>query len=230
MDPGAERGRLQPESPSVIPNFREVGGFRNEDGRRVARNRLYRSAEFSWDTGSAAPTFLESVGVQRVIDLRAKSECPPSDGSSWSLERLHLPFLHSIEQRSFQPVDRSPGATAGRYYEYLLEGRSSVSRVLEALGDARAKPTILHCVAGRDRTGIAVACALAVLKVPDGAIARDYAESRVMDDEEGRNAHPDNILNLLRMVRERHGSVEALLADGGNGASYDRLAAALLEP
>ena len=213
----------------MIANFRDVGGCLTSDGRRVARNRLYRSAAFSWDPASAAPTFLESVGVRRVIDLRAQSECRPSDASSPSLERLHIPFLESLEQYPDQPVDRSPSATAERYYEYLLVGRKSVARVLGTLADAHSMPTLLHCVAGRDRTGIAVAGALALLEVPDNAIARDYAESHVMDDAEGRNAHPDNILELLRIVRERHGSVEALLAGSGGSVSFDRLGAALLE-
>lgn len=204
------------EKSKAIANFRDVGGVTTGDGRAIVHGRLYRSASFAWALDSAAHGHLVQHGVRRVIDLRAHSEVEgvEAEAAGSSVERLHIPFLQSIEQRSFQPLDRSPPATAERYYEYLLEGRASVADVLERLTAVRSRPTLLHCVAGRDRTGITIACALSLLNVPDRAIAQDYAESHVMDDEEGRQAHPDNILHLLRLIRERHGSVESLLSEG----------------
>ena len=103
--------------------------------------------------------------------------------------------------------------------------------MLTRLVSAPGRPTLVHCVAGRDRTGIVIACLLSVLGVPDDWVAKDYAASHVMDDEEGRNAHPDNILLLLRAVRERHGSVESFLAVGrAEGLPVDALREAFLEP
>jgi protein tyrosine/serine phosphatase len=195
----------------VIYNLRDIGGCRTFDGKTVARGLVFRGAEFDCSPDSSAHRLLVRLGVRRIIDLRDASEVksyPPS-----SIERVHIPFLATLENRDFQPVDRSPQATAGRYYEYLTEGKASVLEVMRRLVTVRSEPTMMHCVAGRDRTGIAVACLLSVLRVPDDQIGLDYAASFVMDDDQGRRAHPDNILHLLRIIRERHGSVEEFVGD-----------------
>jgi hypothetical protein len=202
----------------LILNLRDVGGCRTAAGRSVARGILFRSAELAWRPSSVTHPVLEHLGIRRVIDLRTWSEVEERGGHDVPpfVERIHQPFLESLD-RDFQPIDqidRSPPATAARYYDYLLEGRASVRSILGALLTARSRPTLIHCVAGRDRTGIVIGCLLCLLGVPDEAIARDYAASHVMDDDEGRHAHPDNILHLLRLLRERHGSVESALTEG----------------
>jgi protein-tyrosine phosphatase len=217
----------------LIRNLRDVGGCETTGGKVVRRGLVFRSAAFTCDPLSGNQQALEELGVRRILDLRTVSEVEesPAPDLPASVERLHRPFLVSIENRSFQPIDRSPPATAGRYYEYLVEGRSSVAAVVSSLVTAPSEPTLVHCVAGRDRTGIVVACLLSVLGVPDDRVASDYAESHVMDDAEGRHAHPDNIVLLLRTVRERHGSVESFLAEGrADGLPVDALRDAFLEP
>ena len=217
----------------MIPNLRDVGGAQTSGGSVVRRGLVYRSAAFSCDSLSGNQHALRELGVRRIIDLRTDAEVQesPTTDLPASVERVHQPFLLSIENRSFQPIDRSPPATAGRYYEYLVEGRSSVAAVLTRLVSAPSQPTLVHCVAGRDRTGIVIACLLSVLGVPVDWIAKDYAASHVMDDDEGRNAHPDNVLLLLRAVQGRHGSVESFLAAGrADGLPVDALREAFLEP
>lgn len=113
--------------------------------------------------------------------------------------------------------------------EMLQIGLPAVVRIVDMLSDVAARPTLVHCVAGRDRTGIVIACVLDLLDVPDEAIASDYALSSVMDDEEGRNASPDNILLLLQLVRGRFGSVrEMLVLSGALPTSIDQLRVALV--
>jgi hypothetical protein len=163
------------------------------------------------------------VGVRRIIDLRDPSEAAGAPATT--IARVHVPFLATLKNRDFQPTDRSPAATAGRYYEYLSEGKASVLEVMRLLLTVRSEPTMVHCVAGRDRTGIAIACLLSVLGVSDDQIGMDYAASFVMDDDDGRRAHPDNILYLLGIIRERHGSVRGFFTEG----RYDRLPFAELE-
>jgi protein tyrosine/serine phosphatase len=195
----------------LIFNFRDIGGCRTADGKTVARGLVFRGAEFDYGPGSGAVRLLVRLGIRRVIDLREPSEVGTATLSG--VDRVHVPFLVSMQSRDFQPIDRSPAATAWRYYEYLTEGKTSVLEVMRRLATSRAEPTMVHCVAGRDRTGIVTACLLGALGVPDEQIALDYAASLVMDDDEGRRAHPDNILHLLRIIRERHGSIRGLYAE-----------------
>jgi protein-tyrosine phosphatase len=194
----------------MIFNFRDIGGYRTADGQAVARGVVFRGAAFDSSSGSAAHRLLVRLGIRRVIDLREPSEV--TQAGAPGVDRVHIPFLVSMHDRDFQPIDRSPPATAGRYYEYLMEGRAGVLEVMRQLATSRTQPTLVHCVAGRDRTGIVIACLLSALGVPDEHIALDYAASMVMDDDEGRRAHPDNILHFLRMIRERHGSVHGIFA------------------
>ena len=194
----------------MIFNFRDIGGYRTADGRAVARGLVYRGASFDRSTDSAAHRLLVRLGIRRVIDLREPSEV--TQPAPTGVGHLHIPFLVSMVDRDFQPIDRSPPGTAERYHKYLMEGKAGVLEVLRRLTTSRAEPTLVHCAAGRDRTGIVVACLLSALDVPDEHIALDYAASMVMDDDEGRRAHPDNILHLLRIIRERHGSVRGIFA------------------
>ena len=214
----------------MIRNFRDLGGTSTLEGRTIQRGRFFRSAQVTAPVNSPAHHFLESLGVRRLIDLRTQDEIDSHGSCGGFVERIHLPLLQSVEQEWSHPIDRSPPATGSRYYEYLVEGRTAVVEVLRQLTASRSHPTLIHCVSGRDRTGIAVACALSLLDVPNETIANDYAESHVVNDNEGRNAHPDNIRHFLRIVHERHGSVEAMLSrDGEDTLPITGLRSALLD-
>jgi protein-tyrosine phosphatase len=212
-------------------NLRDVGGVRTRGGEVVARGRLFRGAEPPIRESAAAELFA-ATGIRRILDLRMDEEVdrtgPPTlpSGCEWH----RLPLFDRAAPHWATPLDRRPPSTAQRYFEMLQGGLRPLDRILEMLSDAAAKPTLVHCVAGRDRTGIVVACVLYLLDVPDEAIASDYALSEVVDDQEGRNASPENILLLLGLVRRRFGSVrEMLLASGTPADRADQLRAALVE-
>ena len=189
-------------------NFRDVGGTVTRAGATIVRGRLFRSA-----APSAATDLVGGLGIRRVIDLRASSELVIGDDNQafprW--EHLHIPFFETIQPRWSSPSDRTPQATAARYFEMLEEGRHSLLEIVGILGISDSRPTLIHCVSGRDRTGIVIACVLELLGVPDEAIAEDYALSDVMDDAEGRNANPENVLLLLRLIRQRYASTREML-------------------
>ena len=115
----------------MIFNFRDIGGCRTADGKTVARGLVFRGASFDSSPESAAHRLLIRLGIRRVIDLREPSEIGSTSLSG--IERVHIPFLVAMLDRDFQPTDRSPVATAGRYYEYLTEGKASVLEVMRRL-------------------------------------------------------------------------------------------------
>ncbi|HEX6369260.1 MAG TPA: tyrosine-protein phosphatase [Longimicrobium sp.] len=211
-------------------NLRDLGGCATRRGEVLATGRLFRGAEPPAAPESAAG-LVRRMGLRRVVDLRMEEEVEQAGAPAFpaGCEWVRLPLFDSIPPHWPDPIDRTPPSTAGRYLEMAEIGTPAIARVVELLGDVRAKPTLIHCVAGRDRTGIVIACLLDLLDVPDPTIAADYALSSVVDDAEGRQAHPDNILLLLRRIRERFGSVrEMLLAGGASAAGIDRLRAALV--
>lgn len=212
-------------------NLRDLGGYATRGGEVLAAGRLFRGAE-----PPAAPEpatgLVRATGVRRVVDLRMEGEVEEAGTPVYPgvCEWIHLPLFERVDPRWSDTVDRSPAGTAARYFEMMEAGTSTIARVVDLLGDVSSRPTLIHCLAGRDRTGIVIACLLDLVDVPDRAIAADYALSSVMDDSDGRKAHPDNILVFLQLLRERFGSVrEMVLSAGSSDASIHRLRAALLE-
>lgn len=211
-------------------NLRDLGGCPTRRGEVLATGRLFRGAAPPVAPASAAG-LVRVMGLRRVFDLRMDEEVEQAGAPAFpeGCEWVRLPLFYTVRPDWPNPVDRSPAATAARYLEMAQDGAPAIARVVELLGDVRSRPTLIHCVAGRDRTGIVIACLLDLVDVPDAANAADYALSAIMDDAEGRTAHPDNILLLLQRIRERFGSVhEMLLAAGASAAGIDRLHAALM--
>ncbi len=137
-------------------------------------------------------------------------------------------------------------------YDHMVDqcGEALVEAV-DALARPEALPALVHCSAGKDRTGIVTAVVLAVLGVPDEVVAEDYALTSAYLAEEFTHAveqlkastglgqklnggalacPPELILRTLERMREAHGSVEGyLLANGLEPARLDALRDALVE-
>ena len=211
-------------------NLRDIGGYPTRSGATLASGRLFRSAELCTVDPAISARLVEAVGVRRVIDLRMEGEVREGAHTLPGVcEWIHLPLFAAIPPHWLQPTDRTPTSTAQRYFEMLQIGRSTLGRVVTLLTELPAKPTLIHCVAGRDRTGIIIACVLDLLDVPEDVIAADYALSEVMDDAEGRHAHPENILGLLELLRAEYGSTRQMLLDVGvPDDTIDRLKTALV--
>ena len=98
------------------------------------------------------------------------------------------------------------------------------------VAQADNSPFLVACTAGRDRTGIVVACLLDLLDIKDEAIAADYAASDPFDPDTGR-AHAGTMLELLGLVRDSYGSVARMLqSDGLAEGVVESLRSQLLVP
>ena len=193
------------------PNARDLGGLRTRDGRRVRRGALARCGN------------LDRIpeGYVTVIDLRNDDERPPG------LTSLHLP-LDGIEDRTFWDDwdDRAEFGTVFYYQPFLEHFRGRAAQVVQAIVDAPPGGVVVHCGAGRDRTGLIVLLVLAALDVLPEEIAEDYAlsarEPELDAVYERRGTTPEQaVLDLLdELDLERH------LA----GVDVAALRARLLEP
>jgi protein-tyrosine phosphatase len=143
---------------------------------------------------------------------------------------VSVPLLTSFRSHWIQPSDQRPEATASRYLEMLEQGLPSIGRVLSVLVTTPWCPTLIHCAAGRDRTGIVVALVLDLLEVPEEVIAADYALSDGVV-EDGAGAQAETIHHLLELLRKQHTSTRELLLRAGVAAEcIDQLRHLLLEP
>jgi len=151
----------------TFANLRDVGGLRCTDGRVTNTRVLYRSdAPFAGDAG---PLTVEQWPPAVVVDLRsaAEAERNPFDWSSETV-RHHLP-LHD----GAAPTEQLPPDLAGLYGQILDSRPDRIASLLGIVAHADG-PVLLHCAAGKDRTGVAVAALLLAADVEPEAVIGDY--------------------------------------------------------
>ena len=215
-----------------LVNFRDLGGLPLSSGGEFPDGRLYRSGTFQFLTEAETAQLASNLGLVTVIDLRAPSEPAHTrrrfpDG----VEVLEIPFLTNIEPEWERPSDQSPRAVAGRYLDMLeQQGVAVLTGILRAIRADRF-PLVIHCSAGKDRTGILIALLLTLAGVTEEAIAADYAASGPTLTSLATNpttakafqpnppneyeTDPETMRLFLHAVTARHGSIEGL-AIGSN--------------
>ncbi len=235
-------------------NFRDVGGYRTQDGQVVRWGRVYRAGQLnSLTDGDLA--MLTQMGLQLSCDLRLPEEVAEAPDRLPPMMHYEAIPVQSSESRSDQ-IRRLLGAR-GRMDDFMVTAYTDVivdnnpdvyARVFERIADPANLPLVVHCTAGKDRTGVAMALLLALLGVPDDVIEADYALSNLHYDtfealgedairsfgRVGLNvqtllplftANPKTIRATLAHVRERYGSVEGYLTKAGglNSETLDRV-------
>lgn len=220
---------------SAVFNFRDLGGHAGVDGRTVRWGRLYRSDTLSRLCDADRKSF-NALGIRTVLDLRRPYEverdgrCPLWTGAAW--HHIH-PEHPEWDPALYDEVAGPARFLADRYHELADAGRVGLARALALIADAGAAPTVVHCLAGKDRTGVVCALALSLLGVSDADIAADYAltqESAAKFTAWLRTTHPqvaaqmpsfymvtppEAMLLFLTELRERHGGVEDYVTRAG---------------
>lgn len=164
---------------STVANFRDLGGMPGADGRIVHTGRLYRSDSLHRLTEAECEQ-LAGLGIRTVLDLRRPAEIE-RDGRIPDLAGLAYFNLHP-QHREWRPerYDESAGPhrfLADRYLDMAEEGIEGFGAGLRLISDADRAPLVMHCFAGKDRTGVLAALTLALLGVAPADIMADYAAS-----------------------------------------------------
>lgn len=153
-------------------NVRDVGGYPTHEGLDVRWGALYR-ADGLGGVGPEGLNTLAAVGARTVIDLRRDAETvrSPNPCASDPRFRYHnIPLAFGPSGPASHPRD-----LAELYLAYLDHGQASIREVMAAIAAAPPEEGVLvHCTAGKDRTGVVVALALGVAGVVPEAIVQDY--------------------------------------------------------
>jgi protein tyrosine/serine phosphatase len=230
-------------------NFRDVGGYRTADGHQVRWRRMFRAGGLS-NLTPADLAVLRELGIKTVLDLRSTAEWEsgrfPVDDHPVAFH--HLPLVEEVLDPTRYTVPE--GMLAARYQEIAQIGSSYIARAISIVADADTHPIVVHCLAGKDRTGVVVALVLALLGVPDETVAEDYALSNLAMgalreraeaagipqrrspeiSDEVFSAKPSNIAALFAALRAEHGSLEDyVISSGMKPGAIESLRAALLE-
>lgn len=173
-------------------NVRDLGGLRTRDGGLTVPGRLLRGDNLQELTTADVTRLVAELGIRTVVDLRSKaelrSEGPAPLDSVPSVRHAHHPVLTEVgtatdamadallvrpeQDRSRYPDD----PTCGHYLGYLEERPDQVVGALRDIARTDGA-AIVHCAAGKDRTGVVVALALTAAGVPAGPVVADYAAS-----------------------------------------------------
>jgi protein tyrosine/serine phosphatase len=179
-------------------NVRDVGGLPTEDGRMVRPGRLIRSDSLQDLTAADVRRLVDELHVRAVADLRTGVEVAGEGPGPMTREPLvrveHLslfpePADVEVSESDDGPVvlpwqereqeltdDQRRRGVSGVYLRYLEDRADSVLAALRLIAGTEGA-TIVHCAAGKDRTGVIVALALAEVGVSREAIIADYALS-----------------------------------------------------
>ena len=237
-------------------NARDLGGLPLEDGGTTATGVLLRSDNLQGLTPADVGTLVDEVGIRLVVDLRTGAEVQLEgpgplvrDGRAEIRHRSLYPESgeHTdVDASAVMPwIERrrnghSPSVETPAVRSYLGYLRDRPDSIVDALRDAAHADgaTIVHCAAGKDRTGVVCALALAVAGATRAAIVGDYvatgerigpimarlkASPTYADDlagspDEAHVPRPESMERVLDVLDERHGGPLGWLEEHGFGA------------
>ncbi|KAF2153001.1 hypothetical protein K461DRAFT_293302 [Myriangium duriaei CBS 260.36] len=244
-----------------IANFRDIGGLPTTSSptHKVKQGILFRSADPS-NVSSQGLSQLHALNITTVFDLRSEPEIK-RQGKEWDGTAIKAPFVDAEKARGnqiarhwtpvFAQTDASPAALAMRYKAYTEEGAggfvkaygdildnggNAYGAVLRHLAEEKEGACLVHCTAGKDRTGVLVAILLLLLGVGEEEVAREYSLTNkglehlrefyverllrtevLKGDREGVErmitSREESMRGTIGMVKERWGGAEGYVRD-----------------
>ncbi|MSO57869.1 MAG: tyrosine-protein phosphatase [Thermoleophilia bacterium] len=221
-------------------NVRDLGGLPTTDGRVTRFGRVVRADNLRRLTADGWRSAV-AHGVRTVLDLRFAEECcddaPVPDGVGVVPISLYgqidAPYNDELDAL-VRDAATTEAANGALYAASLGTVRDPIAQAFAAVGDAPEGAVAIHCVVGKDRTGIVTAFVLLAAGVTEAAVADDYAltEGRVgpiVDDWIARARTPEDrrfrerlstaprvaMETMLRTLRVEYGGVEAYLRGAG---------------
>jgi len=157
-------------------NFRDIGGYLNEDGKRVKKGLYFRAGRQDRMSDQDLSQ-LSDLKISTQIDLRKPDEV--LDQGKGPLEAMGANYINIavIPEGGSDQLSRLVGDTGisgKRYLGYLEFGPTSWLRLFGILANEDNLPVVLHCTAGKDRTGVSTAFLLSILGVSRDVIEADY--------------------------------------------------------
>lgn len=163
-----------------LANIRDLGGLRTVDGRRVRRRRVVRSDNLCGLTDSGVSTMLGGAGLGMILDLRTEEEVAREGRGPLADAAVRYVNIPLQSQAALNMEEATAGRATTLLDDYLAHLEASGPKLvagLSLLADEGNLPAVVHCTAGKDRTGVVTALLLDLLGVEREAIVADYAET-----------------------------------------------------
>lgn len=234
-------------------NLRDLGGYRTSADTLVARGRVYRSEALVMPGGRTSYAIYEEtahaqylgLGLRTVIDLRSVGEmrtAPTAWASVCGADLVEIPIAEGGEGADTNymrllvtgEMTRFDIHDMTAFYIRLVENRAEqLGEAIRVVAQSDRLPVLIHCAAGKDRTGVLVALILSALGVPDEQVVDDFALTGILRPnrvdayahlfvEAGRDPEiarvlfespPESMVALLDHLRTEYGSSVGYLTD-----------------
>ena len=213
-------------------NFRDLGGYQTHDGRTVRWRQLFRSNHLGHLTEQDAD-IVRGLGVRSAFDFRGVAERAEALCAMTEITVHSLPVEPTVVAalRAIAANGRPPSGTDAfdvmrdSYRGYVQDNTQRYRALFAYLVEDRA-PLVIHCTAGKDRTGFACALILHALGVPDTVIADDYLLTNQFykRDPSASTELSDDVKQVLGTVQAAFlaAAFEAIDADYGSLEGYFR--------
>ncbi|MCH3962309.1 MAG: tyrosine-protein phosphatase [Solobacterium sp.] len=168
-------------------NFRDLGGYATEDGRKIKHGIFYRSGAFS-GMNTAEKKIFDGLGIRCVIDLRTEEENRRNPDPP-----LNMPVYRcsGVVSKGGEGIDFSPkgmkqiGSAGQKQWELLqkyyqeMPFQNPAFQMMMKQAEQKHVPLCIHCATGKDRTGVACMILLRMLGVNEETVLDDYMLSCV---------------------------------------------------
>lgn len=196
-------------------NFRDIGGYINQKGQSIQWGKIFRSGHLY---KLSDPTYFKSTGITDVIDLRSapvRKRLPdklpkgikynvhsiPMESKGLELSKLRRKIL----KNDLDDFDAT-SILIRSYGDFITVFHREIKRVFQILLDAKGG-VLIHCSAGKDRTGFFIAMILKMLEVDEKTIKKDYLASNYFRKKETEKiiqkiklfADVENLIPLLEV-------------------------------
>jgi protein-tyrosine phosphatase len=175
-----------------VYNFRDIGGLPTKDGRITKRGMIYRSESLDNYTKADLET-IKTIGIKTIIDLRTPWEKSKNDYHTFdkeSVNRVNIPIYPMPDKKDLdmkkhmtemlKKKDSEPNFEVfmrENYQRMAFSHCEEIKTIFQILSERSNLPAIIHCTAGKDRTGWISYLLQSICDVEEDSISEDYLMS-----------------------------------------------------
>ncbi len=222
-----------------IHNFRELAPYPLRGGGHIRPGMVYRSGALERMTAADLAWLREHAGVRTVLDLRHPDELQGAEPHGLADRVTALSFFPEEQTQESLIAELNglygTGPSAARYLHYLTVAGDRIARAVNVFAEEAAYPVLVHCTAGKDRTGVLIGLLMDLLGASPDDIAAEYGLSTASVpallaylEATGRRIEgtpeevaqrlatpPERMAGFLTLLRERYGGTEPYLRAQG---------------
>lgn len=176
-------------------NIRDIGGYATLDGGYTRWKTILRADSLS-HLPPVSQQALLNYGVRTIIDLRSPYEVGQSPNVFSKSQDLNYLSLPLVKDENESVILEQPQTLLERYCLILEYCQREIKLILETIATINTTPVLVHCTAGKDRTGLITALLLGAANVAESTIVEDYVLSA---------KYLDSLLEKLRLQAMQSG-------------------------